>query len=172
MSSESRGDFRARRRKDFVSPISDVDLSHLLLSSNRHWLNLALLIFRLALGLCFVVHGLGKLGIVGPGSMSGFVSWLKSLGLPMPAVQARLAMLSELIGGSMIALGLGTRVAAGFCFVAMAVAASLGHKGGGYLITNNPPGNEYALNLALLMVVLILAGPGYYSLDYFLFAGR
>ena len=81
-------------------------------------------------------------------------------------------MLSELIGGALIALGLGTRIAAFFLLVAMTVAATLGHKGGGYLITNNPPGNEYALNLAILMLVLILIGPGHYSLDNFLFAGR
>ena len=135
-------------------------------------LNLAILIFRVALGLCFVVHGLGKLGIVGPGNLSGFTSWLKSLGLPRPALQARIAMLSELIGGALITVGFGTRIAAFFCFVAMAVAATIGHKGGGYLITNNPPGNEYALNLAVLMLVLILIGPGHYSLDYVLFSGR
>lgn len=135
-------------------------------------LNLALFIFRIALGICFVVHGLGKLGLVGPGNMQGFVSWLKSLRVPMPEVQARLAMLSELVGGALIACGLGTRIAAFFCLIAMTVAASIGHKGGGYLVTNNPPGNEYALNLAILMLVLILIGPGNYSLDHLLWAGR
>ena len=135
-------------------------------------LDLALLILRVALGVCFVIHGLGKLGIVGPGNMSGFTGWLQSLGLPFPALQARVAMLSELIGGALITVGLGTRVAAIFCLIAMIVAATIGHKGGGYLITNNPPGNEYALNLAILMVVLILIGPGSYSLDHLLFANR
>ncbi|MFL6530890.1 MAG: DoxX family protein [Chthoniobacterales bacterium] len=147
-------------------------LPHLLLDSNHVMLHGALLIFRVTLGICFIVHGLGKLGIVGPGNMSGFTGWLKSLGLPAPALQARMAMLSELIGGALIACGLLTRVAAFFCMAAMIVAASIGHKGGGYLITNNPPGNEYALNLAILMVVLILCGPGVYSLDALLFAGR
>jgi putative oxidoreductase len=149
-----------------------VSLSHLLLDSNRHWVGIALLIFRFTLGVCFVVHGLGKLGIVGPGNMAGFTGWLKSLGMPAPALQARVAMLSELIGGALVACGLLTRIAAFFCMVAMIVAASIGHKGGGYLITNNPPGNEYALNLAILMVVLIMIGPGPYSLDALLFAGR
>jgi len=147
-----------------------VPLSDFFVASTPFLVNLALLILRVALGACFVVHGLGKLGVVGPGNMSGFVSWLKSLGVPAPAVQARMAMLSELIGGSFIALGLCTRVAAFFCLVAMLIAASIGHKGGGYLITNNPPGNEYALNLAMLMLVLILIGPGLYSLDHLLFA--
>ncbi|MDQ6861255.1 MAG: DoxX family protein [Verrucomicrobiota bacterium] len=149
-----------------------MSLSHLLLDSNRQWAGVAMLIFRVTLGVCFIVHGLGKLGIVGPGNMSGFTGWLKSLGVPAPALQARIAMLSELIGGALIACGLLTRVAALFCMVAMIVAALIGHKGGGYLITNNPPGNEYALNLAILMIVLIMIGPGHYSLDALLFAGR
>lgn len=133
-------------------------------------IDLAVLILRLALGICFVIHAMGKLGLVGPGNMAGFTSWLKSLGLPFPALQARMAMLAELIGGILITLGLGTRIAAFFCCMTMLVAATIGHKGGGYLITNNPPGNEYALNLTVLMVVLILLGPGHYSLDFFLLA--
>jgi putative oxidoreductase len=134
-----------------------------------HW---ALILLRIFLGICFVVHGLGKLGIVGPGNMSGFTSWLQSLSFPYPALQARAAMLTELVGGTCIACGLFTRVAAIFCFFTMMVAVAVGHKGGGYLITNNPPGNEYALNLAMLMVVLMLLGPGHFSLDFLLFAPR
>lgn len=134
--------------------------------------DLALLILRVTFGICFVVHGMGKLGLVGPGNMAGFTSWLKSLGFPAPALQARVAMLTELVGGALLALGLGTRIAAFLILVAMLVAAFTGHKGGGYLITNNPPGNEYALNLGVLMLVLMLLGPGQYSLDYLLFASR
>ena len=119
-----------------------------------------------------MIHGLGKLGVVGPGSMAGFTSWLQALGFPLPALQARAAMLTELVGGALLVLGLGTRVAAFFLCGTMLVAAFSGHKGGGYLITNNPPGNEYALNLGILMIVLILFGPGQYSLDFLLFAGR
>ena len=149
-----------------------VSLPQLFVETTPSLFDLALLVFRVGFGVCFVVHALGKLGLVGPGNMSGFTSWLKSLGLPMPALQARMAMLSELLGGSLIVFGFATRIAAFFCLVAMAVAASIGHKGCGYLITNNPPGNEYALNLALLMLVLILLGPGQYSLDYFFFGAR
>ncbi len=141
-------------------------------SSTPLFFDLALLILRVAFGVCFIVHGMGKLGLVGPGNMEGFTSWLKSLGFPMPALQARLAMLTELVGGALLMVGLGTRAAAVFILVAMLVAAFTGHKGGGYLITNNPPGNEYALNLGILMVVLLLLGPGQYSLDHLLFAVR
>lgn len=149
-----------------------VDLTSYLTATTPFLFDLALLILRVALGVCFVVHGLGKLGLVGPGNMAGFTGWLQSLGLPFPALQARVAMLSELVGGALITVGLGTRLAALFCLIAMIVAATIGHKGGGYLITNDPPGNEYALNLAILMVVLILVGPGSLSLDHLLFAGR
>lgn len=132
--------------------------------------DIALLVARIFIGICFIVHGLGKLGIVGPGNMNGFAGWLKSLGLPFPELQARLAMASEIAGGTLITLGLFTRVGYILCFFVMLMAATLGHKGGGYLITNNPPGNEYALNLAVLCVVFFLLGPGAYSIDAILWS--
>ncbi|MES2963603.1 MAG: DoxX family protein, partial [Bdellovibrionota bacterium] len=126
-------------------------------------------IARVFIGVCFIVHALGKLGIVGPGNMAGFAGWLKSLGVPFPELQARMAMLAELGGGTMIALGLFTRVGCVLCFSTMLVAMTLGHKGGGYLITNNPPGAEYTINLAAICLVLFLLGPGAYSLDMLIF---
>ncbi len=95
---------------------------------------IAILLARLFIGICFVVHGLGKLGIVGSGNMQGFAGWLKSMGLPFAEAQARMAMLSEIVGGSLITLGLLTRVGLALCFFTMLIAASIGHKGGGYLI--------------------------------------
>lgn len=134
------------------------------------WIDSASLIVRLFIGLCFVVHGLGKLGLVGPGNMKGFESWLRSLGVPFAALQARLAMLSEIVGGLLLTIGLFTRIGALICLVVMIVAAGIGHRGGGYLITNNPPGNEYTINLAAVLVTIFLLGPGQFSLDFFLFA--
>lgn len=125
----------------------------------------AILLLRAFIGPCLMVHGLGKLGIVGPGNMQGFEGWLGSLGVPFPAVQARIAMLAELVGGALIVLGLFYRPAVLLCSVTLLVAAFIGHRGGGYLITNTPPGNEYAINLTVILVVMAILGSGPLSLD-------
>jgi putative oxidoreductase len=145
-------------------------VGNLFVASTPLLADLALLIGRLFIGLCFVTHGLGKLGVVGTGNMAGFVQFLEGLGVPFAPVQARMAMLSELIGGSLLALGLFSRPACLLLVFTMLIAGRLGHKGAGYLITNNPPGAEYTINLAAICVVFALLGPGAFSLDALLFA--
>lgn len=140
-----------------------------LIGQNLAFLDGLLLFMRLAFGICFVIHALGKLGLVGPGNMKGFIGWLESLNVPFPAIQARMAMLSELIGGTLLALGLFARPACIVLLGTMIVAALIGHKGGGYLITNDPPGVEYVLNLMVVLIVLLVLGPGQFSLDAMLF---
>jgi putative oxidoreductase len=144
-------------------------LGSLLVESSALLTQIALLLGRIAIGVCFVIHGLGKLGLVGTGNMQGFVEWLKSLGVPYAPVQARIAMLSELVGGSLLALGLFTRPACVVLIATMIVAGRIGHKGAGYLITNNPPGAEYTINLAVVCGMFLLMGPGLFSLDQVLF---
>jgi putative oxidoreductase len=145
------------------------DLGQLLVATTPGLVDLALLVARLAIGVCFVVHGLGKLGLVGSGNMQGFVAWLEQLGVPQAAIQARMAMLSEITGGSLLALGLFTRPAGALLVVTMVVAGRIGHRGAGYLITNDPPGAEYTINLAVICACLALAGPGGWSLDALIF---
>ena len=68
-----------------------------------------------------------------------------------------------------LAMGLFTRPAAVVLIFTMAIAGLVGHKGSGYLITNDPPGAEYTINLAALCFVFLLTGPGAFSLDALLF---
>ncbi|MGH0031234.1 MAG: DoxX family protein [Myxococcota bacterium] len=146
-----------------------MDLGALLVDTDSLLTNLGLFVARVAIGVCFVVHGLGKLGVVGTGNMQGFVEWLDSLDVPLPAVQARMAMLSEIGGGAALALGFMTRPACLLLIFTMIVAGRLGHKGAGYLITNEPPGAEYTINLAVVCGLFLLLGPGTVSLDWLLF---
>jgi putative oxidoreductase len=146
-----------------------MDLGTLLTGTTSGLGDLALLIGRVAIGICFVVHALGKLGLVGTGNLAGFADWLGSLGVPYPWVQARMAMLSEFVGGALLTVGLFTRPACVVLIFTMGVAGMLGHKGAGYLITNDPPGAEYTINLAVVCVMFLLAGPGRLSLDAILF---
>jgi len=144
-------------------------LETLLLSYPDWLLQFALLVVRVALGACIFVHGLGKLGLLksNPAGIKGFVGWLESMGMPYPRLNAWAATLTEVLGGMAFALGLGTRFVAFALTINMVVAVVKGHKGGGYLILNNPPGAEYALNLAILFAVFVLIGPGAFSLDYY-----
>lgn len=133
-------------------------------------LQLALLVMRVALGGCIIVHGLGKLGYhpTNPGGVKAFAGWLADLGMPFPLLNAWTATLIELGGGILFTVGLGTRFVALALTMNMVIAALTGHRGGGYLILNNPPGAEYAINLAILFAVFVLLGPGEFSLDYLL----
>ena len=146
-----------------------MDPATLLVSSSEMLVNLALLLVRVFIGVCFVIHGLGKLGLVGTGNMEGFTAWLEELGVPMAGVQARIAMLSEITGGTLLALGLFARPGCLLLIGTMIVAGRIGHRGAGYLITNDPPGAEYTINLAVICFALVLTGPGAYSLDAWIF---
>jgi putative oxidoreductase len=142
-------------------------LETVLLSYPEWLLNLALFVVRVALGICIIVHGMGKLGWhkTNPGGVKAFAGWLGSMGMPYPLLNAWMATLTEFLGGILFTAGLGTRFVALALTINMAVAAIKGHKGGGYLILNNPPGAEYAINLTILFALFVLLGPGAFSLD-------
>ena len=142
-----------------------MDLSTVLVQSTPTLVDLGLLLLRVFIGVCFVTHSLGKLGLVGTGNMEGFTAWLEELGVPLPALQARMAMASEMVGGVLLTLGFLTRPAALLLVFTMVVAGRLGHRGAGYLITNEPPGAEYTINLAVICLAVALFGPGALSLD-------
>lgn len=130
------------------------------LIANEKATSAGLLVLRLFLGLGLVAHGYQKFFMFG---INGFAGFLEKLGAPAPVPSAWLSASTELVAGSLVAVGLFTRLAAIPLAINMAVAAFLAHSG--YFITNTPPGREYALNLAAAFVALALTGAGRYSID-------
>lgn len=72
---------------------------------------------RVTLGIVFVTTGWGKLH-----GLDDVTQYFASLGIPAPHAQAVLVSLIELVGGLMLVLGLGTRIAATLLVGVMAVA--------------------------------------------------
>jgi putative oxidoreductase len=75
------------------------------------------LLGRVLFAALFLPAGIGKLT-----DFSGTVGYIASVGLPLPAVGATLALLVEIVGSVALLLGFGTRIAAfvlaGFTLVA------------------------------------------------------
>ena len=91
--------------------------------------------------------------------MSHFAGSVGKIGFPVPVVFAWAAALSELVGGSLVAIGLYTRFAATFAAVTMFIAAFLYHA------TDEFATREKALLYFAVMLALACMGPGKWSVD-------
>ena len=116
--------------------------------------DVGLLWLRLLMGLGIASHGYQKLF---GGMMAGFTQGVAQMGFPAPQVFAWAAALSEFAGGLCLALGLGTRVAAGFVFLTMTTAVFVHHAADPFHV------KELALAYWTMAGVLIFTGPGVMS---------
>jgi putative oxidoreductase len=117
--------------------------------------NLGLLLLRAFTGLSMALaHGLPKFG-----KADGFIEGVAELGFPAPGFFGWAAILSEFVGGLLLALGLGTRVAAGMILITMLVAALMSHG------TDPFSQQEKAWLYGLLALMFLLKGAGRYSVD-------
>ncbi|UYQ91010.1 DoxX family protein [Chitinophaga horti] len=129
--------------------------------------SLVLLILRVVVGIAFMYHGWGK--IQQP------LSWNSPESpLAIPAIFQLLAAVSEFGGGIALVLGLVTPIAAFGIAVTMAVAVYM-HA----VIFKQPfvdmaggPSFELALVYLAIALVLMVIGPGKYSIDYRLFTPK
>lgn len=114
----------------------------------------ALALLRIMTALLFIAHGLQKyFGFPVPGPF----------GLAAPFSLMGLAGALELVGGSLILIGLFTRPAAFLLCGMMAVAYFMGHAPRGFFPIVNQ--GEPAILFCFIFLLLAAAGPGAWSLD-------
>lgn len=125
--------------------------------------NLALLVFRIAIGAVMVAHGYNH--VWGGGKIAGTAAWFESMGMRPAKVHAWLASITELGAGALLVLGLLTPFAAAGVIGVMAVAWITAHRTNGFFIFRPGQGWEYVMVLLVCGVLLGAVGPGEWSLD-------
>ena len=135
----------------------------LAITTKLEWL--APLVARITLGVLFVSTGWGKVHDLD--KVTGFFS---ELGIPAPHLNAVMVSFVELIGGSLLLLGLASRFAALPLIAAMAVAIVTAQRENVHGLPDLFGLVEWTY-LALLLWVA-LAGPGRASLDHLLLSKK
>jgi len=119
----------------------------------------AALVLRVALGVMFIAHALLKYYVF---TLPGTVKFFESIGLPGPL--AYLTFWAELIGGTLILAGAGSRWAAAV-LVPLLIGATWAHAGNGWLFSAANGGWEYPAFLTLVAAAQALLGDGKYALS-------
>ena len=126
-----------------------------------------LLIIRLYWGYQFVITGIGKLS-----HLSSIADYFHSLGIPLPYLNALLAGSTEFLGGSLLFLGLFSRIAAIPLFFTLSVAyLTAGREALSTLITKLDPSlffSDTAFLFIYAVLIVFCFGPGKISFDYWL----
>jgi len=124
----------------------------------------ALPFLRFSIGFIFFLHGLEKFqGFLAAGNLDEFAGYVASKGFVSGLFWGWLVVLTELVGGLMLAFGLFTRFAALFLTGQMIIIviwfkgheAFFGHKGG----------FEYELVYAIIALLFLIRGGGNLALD-------
>ena len=134
---------------------------------------------RLIVGLGFLQHGFAKLSR-GP---DGFASILHALNVPGPHLMAWLTILTEIGGGLAVVLGALVPLAAIPMATVLLVAVFTVHLPYGFSSIKligvtatgaqfGPPGYECDLLYLACLAALVMAGPGPFATDKFIFAAR
>jgi len=109
-------------------------------------------VLRSGLGILFLVHGLIKVFVF---TVPGTMAFFESVGFP--GFLAIPVIFAEIVGGSLLLLGLGTRWAAAALVPVMLGATSV-HWGNGFTFSNPNGGWEFTAFLALSALALFLYG--------------
>ena len=125
--------------------------------------SLFLLLMRINWGWQFMVAGWGKLA--NPDRAIGFFA---NIGIPFPSFNVYLVGTVETLGGLLLALGLGSRLASIPLIITMLVASLTAHREACFAFFRDPDLFVSETPFAFLVTVLIVLffGPGSLSLDY------
>jgi putative oxidoreductase len=122
---------------------------------------LAPLVGRLAVGLLFMSTGWGKVH-----SLDKVTHFFESLGIPAPGLNAVVVGYSELIGGTLLVIGLLTRLATVPLIVSMIVAILTAKRADLHGLFDLVGFDEFTYLCVLVMIAII--GPGRVSIDHVL----
>ena len=144
--------------------MSKLQKAYALLTSIASSLQSAFLLFvRLYWGWQFALDGWGKLH-----NLPKVIEYFGSLGLPAPGPTALFVSILELVGGVLLALGLGGRLIALLLTGNMTVAYITGDREALLSIFSDPDKFSAAAPFTYLMasLLVLIFGPGQYSIDY------
>lgn len=128
--------------------------------------DLALLVFRCAIGAVMFAHGYQHL--FRGGRVEGTAGWFASLGMRPGIFHAWLASLAELAAGVSLILGLFVPLGGAAVIGTMTVALLINHRGNGFFIFRPGEGWEYVMTLIAAGFALAVLGGGSWSLDHVL----
>lgn len=127
-----------------------------------HGQSLFLLVIRLYWGWQLAQSGWGKLH-----NLVRVTEYFQSINVPMPGATAHFVAALELVGGILLALGLGSRLISAVLTVNLLAAYWYGdHEA--FLAFFSDPGKFYAADpftFLFVSLIVLLFGPGYLSLD-------
>lgn len=134
------------------------------MTSTQENMLVGITVIRIGIGILFIIHGALKL-IRGKEELVWTGQQMANVGITFaPLFWGICAMLSELVGGICLTLGLGTRIAAAFMAFTMLIAVIHHIKKGdsyGYI--------SFPLSQMIIFIGLLIAGSGKYSLDFYFF---
>ena len=132
--------------------------------ADAHAVDLALLVFRCAIGGVFIAHGVNH--IIGGGKIAGTGRWFESLGMKPGWFHAWTASITEVGAGLLLVLGLLTSFGGAGVVGVMVVAWVTNHLRNGFFIFRPGEGWEYVMVLTVSGFVLATVGPGQWSVDH------
>ena len=128
------------------------------IGAREEYVNILVLILRIAVAAFMLTHGLPKLSRLLEG---GEIQFGDPIGLG-PALSLILVVFAEFLCSILVGIGLGTRLAAIPLMITMIVAGFVAHSA-------DPFGRkEIALLYLLFYITLFVLGSGKYSIDYLL----